>query len=185
MEPGPGHPPFAFNGGSGNAHYFGGLLNGETSEESELDELSLIRVERLQAVERLIEFVEGDFRDRGETDAVVDRENLCVATALLRTLVAGVVDENAPHQLGGHAEEVGAALPVYPCLIHQLHVGFMHKRGCLQRVVCPFPPHIVCRDPAKFLIHDGEELIVRAWCSKTCIGKELSDFAAGLWAHRS
>ena len=37
MQPGAGHSPFAFDGGRGDAHYFGGLFDGETAEETELD----------------------------------------------------------------------------------------------------------------------------------------------------
>lgn len=80
----------------------------EPGEEAELDELGFAFVEGAEFVERIIDGEEGLGGDRffgfgvgdGEGDAVV------VAASLLAFGGAGVVDEDAAHDLGGEHHEV-------------------------------------------------------------------------------
>ena len=170
MEPGAGHAPFAFDGGGGDAHDFGGFFHGESAEESEFDQFGLIGVQCLEPIQRFVEFVKGDFRDGGDADGVFNGQNLGVPAAFLRALVAGVINQDAAHELGGDAEEVGAALPINAGLIHQLHVGFVDQRRRLQRMVPAFAAHVVGGDAAQFGVHDREELIVCAGGALTGVG---------------
>jgi hypothetical protein len=45
---------------------------------------------------------------------------------------AGVVNENRPHGLPGHAKEMCSALPLDAFLAHQPEVGLVHQRSHLQ-----------------------------------------------------
>ena len=74
----------------------------------EIREVDLKLIELARRKFPAIEFVEGDFGDRSESDVVFDRKYLGVAAALLGALAAGVIDEDTAHELGGDAEEVGA-----------------------------------------------------------------------------
>lgn len=154
MEPGARHAPLALDGGGRDAHDFGGLFDGESTEEAEFDELGLVGIEGLEAVECFVEFVEGDFGNRGDTDVVFDGKDLRIAATFLGALVAGVIDEDAAHELGGDTEEVGPALPVNACLIDQLHVRFVDERRGLQSMIGAFAAHVVGGDASQFGIDD-------------------------------
>lgn len=51
---------------------------------------------------------------------------------------AGMVHEDAPHEVGGEAKEVFAVLERDTALIDQLEVKFVHEGGGLQGVAAPF-----------------------------------------------
>ena len=108
----------------------------------------------MQAIQRFVEFVKGDFGYRGDSDVVFNREYLSISAAFLGALVTSMVDQNAPHELGGDAEEVGSALPVDARLIYQLHVCFVDQSGSLQGMIAAFAAHIVGGDAAQFRIND-------------------------------
>ena len=100
----------------------------------------------LEPGEGFVEFVEGDRRSGGEAEGIVEGEFLGVAAALEGVLGAGVVDEDAAHELGGYAEEVGTALPGYAGLVDELHVGFVDEGGGLEGVVRSLAAHVVGGD---------------------------------------
>ena len=67
IQPRPGHRPLALDGGGRNAHYFRRLLDRHAAEEAELDDATLLRIERFQPRERGVEHtrvdgVDGDLR---------------------------------------------------------------------------------------------------------------------------
>src|SRR5262249_54309976 len=78
----------------------------------------------------------------------IERDNLAAAVAFSGQPRPSMINQNAPHRLGGDAEEVGAVLPSYVSLIYQLDVSLVRQRRRLQRVTCAFSPHIALR---KFL----------------------------------
>jgi len=49
------------------------------------------------------------------------------ACSALQVAAARMLHENAPHQLGGHREEVRAILPLHPPAIHQPDVRFVTR----------------------------------------------------------
>ena len=71
---------------------------------------------------------------------------MSVAAAFEGVLRAGVVDKDAAHELGGDAEEVGAALPGYAGLVDELHVCFVDEGGGLEGVVGALPAHVIGGD---------------------------------------
>jgi len=48
-----------------------------------------------------------------------------------------MVDEDSPHQLRSHAEELCAVLPPDALLIDQFEIRLVHEPRCLQRVTRP------------------------------------------------
>jgi hypothetical protein len=48
-----------------------------------------------------------------------------------------VIDEDPPHHHRGHANELGAVLPVHQPLVDQPEIRLVHERGGLQGVVEP------------------------------------------------
>lgn len=97
----------------------------------------------LKAVEGLIEFVEGDGWSGGETEGIVEGEFVSVAAAFEGVLGAGVVNEDAAHELGGDAEEMSTALPSDTGLVDELHVCFVDEGGGLKGVIGAFAAHVV------------------------------------------
>ena len=146
MEPGFGHAPLSFDGGGRQADDFGHLFDGEAAEEAEFDNFGLVGIELLEPIEGFIEFVEGDRGTGGQADGVVEGDFLGVAAALEGVLRAGMVDQDATHELGGDPEEVGAALPGNAGLVDELHVGFVNEGGGLEGMVGAFAAHVVGRD---------------------------------------
>ena len=54
--------------------------------------------------------------------------------------MAGPVDENLPHGLGGDAKEV-AVIGIGP-VADEPKVGLVHQGGGVERVIGPFPGHL-------------------------------------------
>ena len=54
VEPRPGIGPPAFGGGLGNAENFGGFLDFQADEIAELDQLGLLRLQRVVEREQLV-----------------------------------------------------------------------------------------------------------------------------------
>ncbi len=143
MEPGFGHSPFPFDGGGGQTDDFGHLFDGEAAKEAEFDDFGLVGVELVEAIKGLVEFVEGDGWSGGEADRVVEGDLLGVAASFQGILGASVIDEDAAHELGGDAEEMGAVLPGDAGLIDELHVGLVDEGGGLQGMVGSLAAHVV------------------------------------------
>jgi hypothetical protein len=51
---------------------------------------------------------------------------------------AGAIDQDAPHHLTRHPEELPTVLPHDPPLIDQSHIRLVHERRRLQRVPAAF-----------------------------------------------
>src|SRR5690349_25149641 len=78
-------------------------------------------------------------------------------TALRRELLASIVNQDMPHHLGGHTEEVRTALPIHISLINQTNIGFVHQRGCLQYMAGSFATNVLVRQTMQFVVYEGSE----------------------------
>ena len=76
-----------------------------------------------------------------------------------------MIDEDAPHHLGRHGEEMGAILPAHAVVSHQAQVGLVHEGGRLERVAASLTLHIAVSQAAEFLINDGRQAVERALVS--------------------
>jgi len=79
------------------------------------------------------------------------------AMAELTEMASGMVNQDAPHQLCGHAKEMCPALPVHRLLLHQLQISLMHQRGSLQRVVGSLVAHITSRQSPQLVVHHRDQ----------------------------
>ena len=75
--------------------------------------------------------------------------------AALQVMTPRVIHQNPSHQLGRNGEEVGAVLPSHVLVVHQSQVSFVDQSGRLQAVTTALPAHVVGRQPAQFVVHDG------------------------------
>jgi hypothetical protein len=76
-------------------------------------------------------------------------------------MTAGIVDENLPHEPGGHREEMDAIISVERFLIHQPQVGFVNQRCALQSVTVSLAQEVTARDFTEFLVHEGDQAFER------------------------
>ena len=94
---------------------------------------------------------------------VVDRGEHNAATTFVTSPVAGVVDENPPHQRRRHREKVAPIAPLHPIDICQPEIRLVHERRCLERVVSALILHVVMREAPQLPIDDRHERIARGW----------------------
>jgi len=86
-------------------------------------------------------------------------DSLGATAPLLGAAFAGIVDQDAPHHVGGHAEEVGAIAPLHSALIDEAHIGFVHQRCRLKRVPRRLVPHVSGSETAKVVVDQRHELL--------------------------
>jgi hypothetical protein len=53
-----------------------------------------------------------------------------------------MLQEDAAHHPGGHAEKLGAIPPIHPTLIHQPEIRLVHQRGGLKGMAGILPAQI-------------------------------------------
>ncbi len=136
LEPGASELPVAFDGASGDfaAQDFGDFDGGEAAEEFQLDDAGLAGVGLGEFIESVVEPDHVGVGAGGEAVEIDGGAFGVVAAALGGEALAGVVDEDAAHDAGGHADEVGAALPGHAVELADLQVGFVDERGGLERM---------------------------------------------------
>src|SRR5918993_2740058 len=144
-EPRLRHAPLALDGGGADAQDFRRLLDREAAEEAQLDDARLLRVERVEAFERLVERDQVRGALARHVDVLVEREFLEFAAALFGLLLARVIDEDAAHHLRRDAEEVRPVLPLHLRLIDEPQVGFVDERGRLQGVALSLAAQVAGR----------------------------------------
>jgi len=125
------------------------------------DDARLLRVEFRQASQRFIH--RQDFL--GVIGAGGPLEYLLVHgdgdAAFESAASAGVVHQEAAHELGGHAHELGVVLPVGVVLVHQPEVGLVDQGGGLERVPGPFVAHATARYAAQLPVNQRHEPLQR------------------------
>lgn len=77
--------------------------------------------------------------------------------AFFRLAVAGVIEQNAPHNLRRNSEKLRAVLPRRARLVNQFQVGFVDERGRLQSMIRVFALHKPMRDAPEFLLDDWKK----------------------------
>ena len=161
MQPEPRDLPVAAHRRRGALHELRRLVDGEASEEAELDDPPEARVHRRELGQRGIERLEIDpavslrRRDVDEIDAPG------AAAPLQRAVLARVRDENLTHRAGGDAEEMRSILPVDPAARRKPDEHLVHERGGLQRVFGPLAAQVAARKRAQLAIDERNELIER------------------------
>ena len=80
---------------------------------------------------------------------------------LRRVALARMVDEDPPHELRRHAEELRAIEPRHALLAHQADVGLVHERRRLQCVIAALAPQVGGGPLSKLLIDEGHQILSR------------------------
>ena len=124
------------------------LFDGEAAEKAQFDDLRFVWIDLFEFLQGTIEIERLDRVERGRCgrNGVVQRDRQAASAPLLAQLVASLVDENPPHQLGSHREEVPAVLPVDLALPEKAEIRLVDDGGRLQVVVPPFAGEMARRN---------------------------------------
>lgn len=159
VQPCSGIGPPTFRRGLRNAEDFRGLLNFQTDEIAKLDQFSLARFQRGEAIQSFVECEQLVVR-RGAGDFEFIHVQVGRArTAALTSFAAGTGDEDAAHGLGRGAKKMRAVLPRLIRGVHELEPRFMNERRGLQRVTGGFGRHLVCGHAAQFIVNERQQFL--------------------------
>jgi hypothetical protein len=161
-KPRPGVSPPLFRGRHCDAQNFSRLLECQTYEIPQFDQLRLARIARREFFQRFVyrqQLVV--WRGRGDVQVLPGHRRRASA-AFGGLAAAGAIDENAAHRLGGDGKEVLASIPVWLCSRGDFQPRFMHESGGLERVLVAFPRQAMRRQPAQFIIDQRQQLRPRA-----------------------
>jgi hypothetical protein len=100
-------------------------------------------------------------RWRGRADPIIEDYPETCAGPLRGLMGARMVDQNPPHELRRHAEEVCPILPLDALLADEPEIRLVHQASRRQRVVRAFVPEIPNGPPAEFSVHQRHEVIAR------------------------
>ena len=122
--------------------YLGDLLRSKTPEKSQFDYLADARILHLKPMEGLFqkEKLVGFILPKDER--FIEGQRVDTSAPLLSTMFPGVVDKNAPHDLGCDAEEVRSIAPIGLPLIHKFQIRFVYERRGLQEVITALAAHV-------------------------------------------
>jgi hypothetical protein len=174
VEEGACFAPIPANRSIRDAEHFGGLLDGEVSEEAKLHDPGQTLVQLGEPRECLVQFE--DFLDPRLVDPMMflELEHGGAATSSLRQLSPRVIDEDLPHRAGRDREEVRAVMPRARVRPREAEVRFMDDRG---RAECPGLPaaEVTSGDSAKVLVYNGEETLQVFSIAAANSGEEAPD----------
>ncbi len=143
-EPSSRQFPIAFHSRVPDAQNLGRLFYRESPKEAQFDDPALLRIHNSQFIQGIMHGQKIRIRLSGNTIRIRQREAVAVGAAALGCVaLAGMVDQNAAHQLGGNTQELRAVLPSRLPLVHQPQIGFVDQCGGLQRMPRVLPPQIV------------------------------------------
>ena len=148
----PVHRPWRYLQGRGS------FLDGQAREVTQLDDVGHCRIQRFKFAERCIE-VEKFGRGIVINTNFIRRccRALEFAAVLDAMLAPRLLDENAPHRLGGGRKEMPAALP--RCVVaKESQVGLVHQRGGLQGLTRTLTCHARLRETAKLAVDERQQL---------------------------
>jgi len=149
----------------------------QSCEDPQLNDLGLLGIFLPELFQILVDpeaflVVLGD----GEINGI-QRHPLQPASVTNPVFAPGIIHEDASHRLGGRAEEVSPAAPLLPIGTSHPQPRFMNEGGGLQRLAGPFIGHLVGRQPAQFIIDQGQQFL----CSLRITGinrtEQLGDVA--------
>ena len=153
-----GEGPVALDGARGDLEDGSDLGDGKAAEVAKLDDAGLAGVLCGETGEGLIDG--GDFVEAvgGNGEVVVHLDALKAAGAAFGVVLAGIVDEDLAHDVGGEADEVGAVVPVN-VFAGEADIGFVDEGGGLEGVVGALAAHIGLCEAVELGIDEREEAV--------------------------
>ena len=164
--------PVTLHGRRRNAEGFGGFLDRQADEESELDDPALLWIDGREAFERVVQRDDVNRALRGDHMFVKGGHGKAGAALVSRPLTR-VIHQDAAHQRSGHREKVGAIPPLQAVNPGQPQIQLVDQRRRLQRVAVALAAHVVVGEPAQLFVDDRHESISCGRIAVGPIGKHL------------
>ena len=70
-----------------------------------------------------------------------------------------MVDQDVPHYLSDHRDELRPILPVDVLQFVELQISLVNESGSLQRMIRPFPSQVVLREPVKIFVNQSGKVV--------------------------
>lgn len=130
-----------------------GFFHAEADKPAQLHHTGCARIDFLEPLQGLIQRQKVSGLRGCQVEIVIDLNVNLSPAAFLGKIRPRVVDQDAPHRLGGDREEMRPILPVAIRLRDQAKVGFVHKRRRLQRMARTLLVHEMGRPAAEFTVN--------------------------------
>ena len=137
----------------------GDLLVVETAKVSQLDYLAASWISLSEALERFVQTHQFAALIRNDCSNFLERNLLRAAASLRVTVSSRVIDQDAPHDLGGDREEMRVICPVHILLIDHTDVSFIYQGSGLKCVIFPLPAHVTAGEAVEFVVDQRIQLI--------------------------
>lgn len=157
----------------------GDFVDREPAKRAQLDDLGQVRIDRFQSKQRGVQRENGYYARRRYIAYLVDRHACNAMPPLVRAVTPRMIHEDSPHDLRGHAEKVGAVLPVDLALIDEAQVDLMHQRRRLQSMAGALVAKLACGNTPQLGVDQRKQLIERIWIAATPVAEKRSDVAGG------
>lgn len=148
------------------------LVDGQTAEKPQLDDLTPPGVKSGQALERAIQCDQVDRAFGGHESRFVEADLLCAPAALRVATRARVIDEDSPHEARGNPQKVCAILPAEWWGIRESHKHFVDKGGGLECVAFSLAAHVAAGETPHFAFDERDEAFERGPVAVTPRAKE-------------
>ena len=159
MKPGLSQFPVPMDCERRDFQYFRHFFERKASEESQLHDAALARVDLGQSLKRRIHRNQVRTLVLAENKSFVKRHAAGTAASFLIAARAGIIHQYSAHHLGRNGKEVGAVLPPDILPVDQAHVGFVEQSGCLKRVLLVFSRHVPSGEAMQFGINERSQLV--------------------------
>ena len=177
VEPSSGERPAAVGRPQGYPQNRGRLLQGQTGETAEFQQLGRLWILAGEPVEGFVEgkhlfsrVIDGNFKP-------IHVNSLSVATTFESSLVASPVNQNPSHGLGRGGKQMSPVLPLLDLLdVDQPQVDLMDQGRSLEGLAGLFMGQFLGGQPAEFVIDKREKLLGRLRVAFLNGTEDASDF---------
>jgi len=167
----------------GHSHHIRAFLDCEAAKEAQLNEARLLGIERRECDECVIEGEQIEVRLRKKLETLIERDAAGAPASFGCLVPAGVVDEDFPHQVGSHGEEVRAGLPRSSVLVQHSQIGLMNERRALESVIRALVPEMPAGELLQLCIDERQQTVEHASLPRPEADQELSDWTRGVIGH--
>ena len=161
MEPRFGQSPITHHGDRRHSQRFGRLFNAQPSKIPQFSDPAFTLIERRQNSQSIIQSNQVFRSLIRHGQPLIKRHSQLSTTAFCVVPLASIVNQNHPHHLGCHGEEVSAVPPAHLSFIDQLQIRFVYQVRGLQSMTGAFVPESAPGEAAQLLIDQRRQSVER------------------------
>ena len=157
-QPTLGQSPVPKNGLGRHLQKRARFLHAQAGKESQLHNLRLPGIERLQRVQGRVELQERVIAIPSRRREFIQRYAHGSAAPFGGAAGDGVVDQYTAHDIRGQGKEMRSILPIDRLAVHQPQKSFVNQRRWLERVILALPRHVAAGDDPQFAVDDWRQM---------------------------